>query len=102
MRKLTTPEAVREFAGALQAVAQRMEAMETLLWIQQRHLAMEVRAMRAAFAALAELQTRVCDESEAPQPMQPAPKGGESRTVYQAPRTAVRAGVESWAGDLLS
>ena len=56
MPKLNTPEAARRAVAALQTVAERLEALETLAWILNRHLARQREAVRAAYAALGELQ----------------------------------------------
>jgi len=56
MAKLNAPEAAQKFAAALQTVAERLEALETLAWILNRHLARQRKAVVAAYAALGELQ----------------------------------------------
>jgi len=56
-------EAARKAVAALQTVAERLEALETLAWILNRHLARQREAVRDAYAALGELQPQGKAES---------------------------------------
>jgi hypothetical protein len=88
-------DAPREFAAALQTVAERQEALETLAWIFSRHLARQRRAIQAAYTALGELQ-----------PQGKAEPGLAALQVAQvkperAAKAAIPAETAGWVGDLL-
>jgi len=95
MAKLNPTEAVREFAAALQVVAERQEALETLAWIFSRHLARQRRAIQAAYAALGELQPQVKAD--------PLPAGRQAAPVKRdaVPQDMSPAETPGWCGDLL-
>ena len=53
---MSNPDPAQKCVAALQKVAERLEALETLAWIFNRHLARQGDAIKAAYAALGELQ----------------------------------------------
>ena len=53
---MSNPDPAQKCVAALHTVAERLEDLETLAWIFNRHLARQQEAVKAAYAALGELQ----------------------------------------------